>query len=116
MVEGVTGFGDRSVDLGPPARLDGEILVLLLSDRTGQGYAEFAVSSFITDAAIGDTEGTPSWSPFQVEARLSEIERPPAMSKRAGRLPRLRYGSAKSPCIRVVFASQCASLREAFAA
>ena len=59
MVEGVTGFGDGSVDLGPPARLDGEILVLLLSDRTGQGYAECAVSSFITDAAIGDTEELP---------------------------------------------------------
>jgi hypothetical protein len=28
----------------------------LLSMRTGQGYAEFAVSSFGTDAAIGDPE------------------------------------------------------------
>ncbi|TGN67567.1 acyl-CoA dehydrogenase, partial [Mycobacterium tuberculosis] len=31
----------------------------LLSMRTGQGYAEFAVSSFGTDAVIGDTERLP---------------------------------------------------------
>ncbi len=31
----------------------------LLSMRTGQGYAEFAVSSFGTDAAIGDTNELP---------------------------------------------------------
>lgn len=32
----------------------------LLSMRTGQGYAEFAVSSFGTDAVIGDTERLPA--------------------------------------------------------
>ena len=31
----------------------------LLSMRTGQGYAEFAVSSFGTDGAIGDPEQLP---------------------------------------------------------
>src|SRR6185312_36820 len=31
----------------------------LLSMRTGQGYAEFAVSSFGTDAVVGDTDQLP---------------------------------------------------------
>lgn len=37
----------------------------LLSMRTGQGYAEFAVSSFGTDAVIGDTERLPGkWGEY----------------------------------------------------
>jgi alkylation response protein AidB-like acyl-CoA dehydrogenase len=46
----------------------------LLSMRTGQGYAEFAVSSFGTDAAIGDTEELPGeWGEHLLASRATTI-------------------------------------------
>jgi alkylation response protein AidB-like acyl-CoA dehydrogenase len=46
----------------------------LLSMRTGQGYAEFAVSSFGTDAAIGDPD-QPSgmWGDYLLASRATTI-------------------------------------------
>jgi hypothetical protein len=46
----------------------------LLSMRTGQGYAEFAVSSFGADAAIGDKD-TPAgkWEDFLLSSRATTI-------------------------------------------
>ena len=46
----------------------------LLSMKTGQGYAEFGVSSFGTDAAIGDTE-QPSgkWAEYLLAGRATTI-------------------------------------------
>lgn len=46
----------------------------LLAMRTGQGYAEFAVSSFGTDAAIGDP-GTPQgkWGEYLLSSRATTI-------------------------------------------
>jgi alkylation response protein AidB-like acyl-CoA dehydrogenase len=46
----------------------------LLSMRTGQGYAEFAVSSFGTDAAIGDTAELPGkWGEYLLASRATTI-------------------------------------------
>ncbi|MEB3984382.1 acyl-CoA dehydrogenase [Mycobacterium sp. 663a-19] len=46
----------------------------LLSMRTGQGYAEFAVSSFGTDAAIGDTDEVPGkWGEYLLASRATTI-------------------------------------------
>lgn len=46
----------------------------LLSMRTGQGYAEFAVSSFGTDAAIGDAEQLPGkWGEYLLASRATTI-------------------------------------------
>jgi alkylation response protein AidB-like acyl-CoA dehydrogenase len=46
----------------------------LLSMRTGQGYAEFAVSSFGTDAAIGDTNQSPGkWGEYLLSSRATTI-------------------------------------------
>ena len=46
----------------------------LLSMRTGQGYAEFAVSSFGTDAAIGDTDVLAGkWGEFLLASRATTI-------------------------------------------
>ena len=46
----------------------------LLSMRTGQGYAEFAVSSFGTDAAIGDTDELPGkWGDYLLSSRATTI-------------------------------------------
>jgi 3-oxochol-4-en-24-oyl-CoA dehydrogenase len=46
----------------------------LLSMRTGQGYAEFAVSSFGTDAAIGDTdESAGKWGEYLLASRATTI-------------------------------------------
>lgn len=46
----------------------------LLSMRTGQGYAEFAVSSFGTDAVIGDTERLPGkWGEYLLANRATTI-------------------------------------------
>ena len=46
----------------------------LLSMRTGQGYAEFAVSSFGTDGAIGDTEQLPGkWAEYLLASRATTI-------------------------------------------
>jgi 3-oxochol-4-en-24-oyl-CoA dehydrogenase len=46
----------------------------LLSMRTGQGYAEFAVSSFGTDAAIGDTdELAGKWNDYLLSSRATTI-------------------------------------------
>jgi len=46
----------------------------LLSMRTGQGYAEFAVSSFGTDAAIGDTdELAGKWGEHLLSSRATTI-------------------------------------------
>jgi 3-oxochol-4-en-24-oyl-CoA dehydrogenase len=46
----------------------------LLSMRTGQGYAEFGVSSFGTDAAIGDTGQLPGkWGEYLLASRASTI-------------------------------------------
>jgi 3-oxochol-4-en-24-oyl-CoA dehydrogenase len=46
----------------------------LLSMKTGQGYAEFAVASFGTDAVIGD-ESTPvgSWNQYLLASRATTI-------------------------------------------
>jgi len=46
----------------------------LLSMRTGQGYAEFAVSSFGTDAVVGDTD-TPQgkWIQYLMGSRATTI-------------------------------------------
>lgn len=46
----------------------------LSSMRTGQGYAEFAVSSFGTDAVIGDTERLPGkWGEYLLASRATTI-------------------------------------------
>lgn len=46
----------------------------LLSMRTGQGYAGFAVSSFGTDAVIGDTERLPGkWGEYLLASRATTI-------------------------------------------
>jgi 3-oxochol-4-en-24-oyl-CoA dehydrogenase len=46
----------------------------LLSMRTGQGYAEFAVASFGNDAAIGDTEQPPGkWNEYLLASRATTI-------------------------------------------
>src|SRR5246127_1950179 len=46
----------------------------LLSMRTGQGYAEFAVSSFGTDAAIGDTnDAAGKWGENLLASRATTI-------------------------------------------
>lgn len=46
----------------------------LLSMRTGQGYAEFAVLSFGTDAVIGDTERLPGkWGEYLLASRATTI-------------------------------------------
>ncbi|CNL82040.1 acyl-CoA dehydrogenase [Mycobacterium tuberculosis] len=46
----------------------------LLSMRTGQGYAEFAVSSFGADAVIGDTERLPGkWGEYLLASRATTI-------------------------------------------
>ncbi|PRC89654.1 acyl-CoA dehydrogenase family protein [Mycobacterium tuberculosis variant bovis] len=46
----------------------------LLSMRTGQGYAEFAVSPFGTDAVIGDTERLPGkWGEYLLASRATTI-------------------------------------------
>lgn len=46
----------------------------LLSMRTGQGYAEFTVSSFGTDAVIGDTERLPGkWGEYLLASRATTI-------------------------------------------
>src|ERR1700761_1022805 len=46
----------------------------LLSMRTGQGYAEFAVSSFGADAAIGDRDTTAGkWADFLLSSRATTI-------------------------------------------
>ncbi|HNM83638.1 MAG TPA: acyl-CoA dehydrogenase family protein, partial [Mycobacterium sp.] len=46
----------------------------LLSMRTGQGYAEFAVASFGTDAIVGDPD-TPSgsWDEYLLASRATTI-------------------------------------------
>jgi alkylation response protein AidB-like acyl-CoA dehydrogenase len=46
----------------------------LLSMRTGQGYAEYAVSSFGTDGAIGDAEQLPGrWGDYLLASRATTI-------------------------------------------
>ena len=46
----------------------------LLSMRTGQGYAEFAVSSFGSDAAIGDAAELPGlWGEYLLASRATTI-------------------------------------------
>ena len=46
----------------------------LLSMRTGQGYAEFAVASFGTDAAIGSTDRLPGkWAEYLLASRATTI-------------------------------------------
>ncbi len=46
----------------------------LLSMRTGQGYAEFAVASFGADAAIGDTTELPGeWGEYLLSSRATTI-------------------------------------------
>ena len=46
----------------------------LLSMRTGQGYAEFAVSTFGTDAAIGDPDQLPGkWGEYLLASRATTI-------------------------------------------
>src|SRR5271168_3754321 len=46
----------------------------LLSMRTGQGYAEFGLSSFGSDGAIGDTEELPGkWGEYLLASRATTI-------------------------------------------
>ncbi|MGH3555526.1 MAG: acyl-CoA dehydrogenase family protein, partial [Mycobacterium sp.] len=46
----------------------------LLSMRTGQGYAEFAVSTFGADAAIGDRDELPGkWEDYLLASRATTI-------------------------------------------
>ncbi|GAY17424.1 acyl-CoA dehydrogenase [Mycobacterium sp. shizuoka-1] len=46
----------------------------LLSMRTGQGYAEFAVSSFGIDGAVGDPESLPgTWAQYLLASRSTTI-------------------------------------------
>ena len=46
----------------------------LLSMKTGQGYAEFGVSSFGTDAAVGDTESASGkWDEYLLAGRATTI-------------------------------------------
>ena len=46
----------------------------LLSMKTGQGYAEFAVASFGTDGAIGDAEQEPGrWADYLLASRATTI-------------------------------------------
>jgi alkylation response protein AidB-like acyl-CoA dehydrogenase len=46
----------------------------LLSMRTGQGYAEFAVASFGTDGVIGDLETLPGkWAEWLLGSRATTI-------------------------------------------
>jgi len=46
----------------------------LLSMKTGQGYAEFAVRSFGTDAVLGDTGQEPGrWSEYLLASRATTI-------------------------------------------
>jgi 3-oxochol-4-en-24-oyl-CoA dehydrogenase len=46
----------------------------LLSMRTGQGYAEFGVSTFGTDAAIGDPDTAPGkWDEYLLASRATTI-------------------------------------------
>jgi 3-oxochol-4-en-24-oyl-CoA dehydrogenase len=60
--------------LGPAAAMPSAAISKLLSMRTGQGYAEFAVSSFGTDAAIGDTdELAGKWGEFLLASRATTI-------------------------------------------
>ncbi|HUH72020.1 MAG TPA: acyl-CoA dehydrogenase [Mycobacterium sp.] len=60
--------------LGPAAAMPSAAISKLLSMRTGQGYAEFAVSSFGTDAAIGDTDELPGkWGEYLLASRATTI-------------------------------------------
>jgi 3-oxochol-4-en-24-oyl-CoA dehydrogenase len=60
--------------LGPAAAMPSAAISKLLSMRTAQGYAEFAVSSFGTDAAIGDTdELAGKWGEFLLASRATTI-------------------------------------------
>ncbi|MGO9927309.1 MAG: acyl-CoA dehydrogenase [Mycobacterium sp.] len=60
--------------LGPAAAMPSAAISKLLSMRTGQGYAEFAVSSFGTDAAIGDTNDPPGkWGENLLASRATTI-------------------------------------------
>ena len=46
----------------------------LLSMKTGQGYAEFAVASFGTDAVVGDPEQiTGRWADYLLASRSTTI-------------------------------------------
>jgi 3-oxochol-4-en-24-oyl-CoA dehydrogenase len=60
--------------LGPAAAMPSAAISKLLSMRTAQGYAEFAVSSFGTDAAIGDTdELAGKWGEYLLASRATTI-------------------------------------------
>jgi len=60
--------------LGPAAAMPSAAISKLLSMRTGQGYAEFAVSSFGTDAAIGDTdELAGKWGEYLLTSQATTI-------------------------------------------
>ncbi|OBG20657.1 acyl-CoA dehydrogenase [Mycobacterium sp. 852002-51057_SCH5723018] len=60
--------------LGPAAAMPSAAISKLLSMRTGQGYAEFAVSSFGSDAAIGDTnELAGKWGEYLLASRATTI-------------------------------------------
>ena len=45
----------------------------LLSMRTVQAYAEFAVSTFGADAAIGDTGNAGEWADYLLSSRATTI-------------------------------------------
>ncbi|MBY0441289.1 MAG: acyl-CoA dehydrogenase [Mycobacteriaceae bacterium] len=59
---------------GPAAAMPSAAISKLLSMRTGQGYAEFATSTFGADAAIGDTEQLAGkWSEYLLASRATTI-------------------------------------------
>lgn len=73
----------------------------LLSMRTTQGYAEFAVSTFGTEAAIGDPEQLPGkWNDYLLASRATTIYGGTSevqlniIAERLLGLPAIRSGSA----------------------
>ena len=57
-----------------PVTMPSAAISKLLSMRTGQGYAEFAVSSFGIDGAVGDL-GVPQgkWAEYLLASRATTI-------------------------------------------
>ena len=64
----------HAADAGRRRAMPSAAISKLLSMRTGQGYAEFAVSSFGTDAAIGDPDQLPGkWGEYLLASRATTI-------------------------------------------
>lgn len=59
---------------GPAEAMPSAAVSKLLSMRTGQGYAEFAVASFGAEAAIGDPDRLPGkWGQYLLASRATTI-------------------------------------------